>query len=110
MDGDCRSASGGPWEDPRFPLAIAEAAGLPEPAQRCRGYRPDNGPCQHYALLEVTVGCEHEHIGTAPCCECCLAYLASRPLLACGECWGVAAIITAVPLYPGVTGHDELVG
>jgi hypothetical protein len=93
-----------PWEDPAYPVTLQAFLGSP-PAQRCGSWLPGHGPCRHYAVLTVTIGCLAEHISVRPGCACCLgerlAQSRAGMRMGCGEpgCWEDAMIGRYVPLY-----------
>jgi hypothetical protein len=94
-----------PWADPAYPLTLQAFLGGPDPAQRCGAWLAGDGPCRHYAIFAVTVGCQGEHMHTRPSCACCLGerlgLCQSGRLIACSEagCWEHAMIGRYVPLY-----------
>jgi hypothetical protein len=92
-----------PWQDdPAYPLRLRAALGLPdgEPALPCRRFYPGDGPCLHYAILRLTVGCVNEHLIVAESCACCAADPYPARCTACGERVRTGR---AEPLYPGWT-------
>lgn len=73
----------------------------------CYQWRLGEPPCGNQPSLLVTIGCEREHMATAPACPPCLDRLRETSLLVCDQDWTPMQITDVRPLHQDPP-HPEL--